>query len=163
MQNDVRLLSQAIDVYAKGFFSQWGINVHNSMSLPGVAQKLAYKYYEKDAVPIYSFGEKFKHVSQDIRSQLYGGCTMVFHRMIDLRPGSVSYPKNAYQSENGKRYKRMTFLDFNSLYPKALSQSLPCGPGLLYSQKGNFFHIKSMHTSEKTSSLMCAEWLEVII
>jgi len=37
------------------------------MSLPGVAEKIAYKFYNEAAVPIYSFGEKFKKYNQEIR------------------------------------------------------------------------------------------------
>ena len=42
--NDVVLLEQCIKAYASGFWDSWKVNIHDNMSLPGVAQgKLANK------------------------------------------------------------------------------------------------------------------------
>jgi len=73
---DVRLLLGAIGAYTAGFLDEHGINVHNFMSLPGVAQYMALKYYNSDAPPILSFGNRFKKYNDEIREQLYGGATM---------------------------------------------------------------------------------------
>ena len=179
--NDVRILLTAIDAYTQGFYTQWQINAHKSVSLPGLAQKLAYKFY--DGIPIFTFGENFKKYNEEIRKQLYGGCTMVFHRLIDLTPNrnilsgpleggeetpekhpsqQRPYPKAAYESQTGKKYKTLSFLDFNSLYPKALSQSMPCGPGLLYEKVGTNFMLKAMTDSGKKWSKLSLEWLEYL-
>ena len=58
------LSSKAIISYAAGFYNQWGINIHDSMSLPGVAEKLAYIHYDETCVPIFSFGENFKKYNE---------------------------------------------------------------------------------------------------
>ena len=64
---DVDILMASIDLYSQGFFDQWGINVHHSLSLPGIAEKLAYKNYPDNCAPIYSFGDQFKKYSTEIR------------------------------------------------------------------------------------------------
>ena len=64
---DVDILIKAIDVYSKGFYDDWGINVHNFISLPGIAQTLAYKSYPDNCAPIYSFGKNFTRYSADMR------------------------------------------------------------------------------------------------
>ena len=61
---------------------------------------------------------------------------MVLHRMIDLGDVDPNKPRAVYFGKNGKKYKRMTFLDFNSLYPYAFEQPLPTGPGLLLCRDG---------------------------
>ena len=64
---DVELLMKSIDMYSEGFYTQWGINIHQFLSLPGIAESLAYKNYPKTCAPIYSFGDKFKKYSNEIR------------------------------------------------------------------------------------------------
>ena len=74
--NDVILLDKCIKKYAKGFYDSWQVNIHEKMSLPGVAQELAFKYYDDDATAIYTFGKKFKDFNEQIRKQLHGGMTL---------------------------------------------------------------------------------------
>ena len=74
--NDVILLDKCIKAYAKGFFDSWGVNIHENMSLPGVAQKLAFQFYDEEATAIYTFGKKFQKYNEEIRSQLHGGMTL---------------------------------------------------------------------------------------
>jgi len=88
---------------------------------------------------------------------------MVLHRCIDLGTPTEKYPKAAYYSDNGEKFQRMVFYDFNSLYPFAFQQNLPTGPGLCLKRQGSYFKLDSMHQSGKQSSLMAIEWLEVII
>ena len=64
---DTQLLMKAIDSYTEGFYQQWKVNIHQSMSLPGIAEKLAYMSYPENCTPIYSFGDQFKKYSVDIR------------------------------------------------------------------------------------------------
>ena len=113
--DDCRLLSQSIDKYSAGFLQDWKVNVHSSMSLPGVAEKIAYTFYNSKAVPIYSFAQKFRDYNIQIRNQLHGGMCMVFHRYIELNPTERVHPKCVYEAKNGQPYKRLVFYDFNSL------------------------------------------------
>jgi hypothetical protein len=48
------------------------------------------------------------------------------------------------------------------LYPEALRQDLPGGPGILFEGSNNVFKMKSMHSSGKKSSLAAVEWLEYL-
>ena len=43
---------------------------------------------------------------------------------------------------------------------QSLSQSLPCGPGLLYTKNGTNFKMVSMRQVGKKSSIASLEWLE---
>ena len=70
--NDCRLLCSSIIKYAEGFLQQWNVNIHQSMSLPGVAERIAYKYFNPKSPPIFSFGEKFGLYNKQIRQQLHG-------------------------------------------------------------------------------------------
>ena len=64
---DADLLIRSIDVYTAGFMKDWKINIHRSLSLPGIAERLAYKKYNVNSPPIYSFGKKHGHLAQDVR------------------------------------------------------------------------------------------------
>ena len=142
---DVRLLRDAISSHAQGYYNQWGVNLHDFMSLPGIAEHIAYKYYDAKAPPIYSFGKMFGDLNAEIRSQLYGGMVMVFHRLICLDHTETNFPESAYKAANNEEFKLLSFLDFNSLYPKGFSQSLPCGPGILFEKRGSQFKPKSLN------------------
>ena len=74
--NDVILLVRCIKAYAAGFFRSWQVNIHEQMSLPGVAQYLAFRYYDEKETAIYTFGKSFKTYNDQIRQQLHGGMTL---------------------------------------------------------------------------------------
>ena len=117
---DCKLLIQSIENYAEGFLTEWGMNIHDCISLPTLAQRLAFEMYNPEAYPIYSFGSKFGFLNTEIRSQLYGGMCQVFHRLQKVRPepyteGEMVLPKSVYCSPDGNQLKKMEFYDFNSL------------------------------------------------
>ena len=90
--------------------------------MPGIAQHIAFKYYDEKCCPVYSFSQKFSELNADIRSQLFGGMTVVLGRAINLNPNPDSrYPASTYQAANGDRFIRMLFVDFNSLYVESLN------------------------------------------
>ena len=74
--NDVILLVECVKSYAQGFFDTWGVNIHEQMSLPGVAQNLAFQFYHEKETAIYTFGKNFKTYNDQIRRQLHGGMTL---------------------------------------------------------------------------------------
>ena len=74
--NDVILLVECVKSYSKGFFDTWGVNIHEQMSLPGVAQDLAFRFYKEKETAIYTFGKNFKIYNDQIRKQLHGGMTL---------------------------------------------------------------------------------------
>jgi hypothetical protein len=119
--NDCWLLQEAIESYGNGFLTDFGVNVHNFMSLPGLAQHIAFKFYDEKAVPIYSFGKDFELYNKEIRQNLDGGLCMVFHRMMVVgeqnftRQNGEELPENALKAPNGKYFKRISSFDFNSV------------------------------------------------
>ena len=135
------------------------------MSLPGIAEFLAYKYYNKDAAPIYSFGQKFSKYNKQIREEgLTGGICIVFCRMLIAginQTMEINYPEAAYKAKNGEFYKSIRSFDVNSLYPFVFQGVLPTGPGIAYEKTGSSFYLTSMHQSGKKSSMECITWLEV--
>ena len=71
---------QAIVCYAEGFFTQWKINIHDSMSLPGIAEKIAYLNFDDSCAPIYSFGGIFKKYNEGI----FRNKKCSYHRRIPI-------------------------------------------------------------------------------
>ena len=66
--NDCHLLCSSIEAYGQGFLADFGVNVHKFMSLPGVAEYVAYTNFDEDSAPIYSFGQQFKKFNEEIRA-----------------------------------------------------------------------------------------------
>ena len=71
-------MAQAIRNYARGYEETFGVNIHDYVSLPGLAQSLAFKFYKNTSAPIYSFGQEFGWLNEEIRENLIGGLNMVF-------------------------------------------------------------------------------------
>ena len=122
---DCKLLILSIEKYAEGFLAEWGINVHECISLPTLAQKLAFKKYDPDAYPLYSFNKKYGFLNAEIRSQLFGGMCMVFHRLQKVRPepfkeNEMFLPKSVYCTPDGSLIKNIELYDFNSLVSRFL-------------------------------------------
>ena len=119
--NDCLLLQKSIEQYAKGFLTDFGVNVHKFMSLPGLAQHVAFKFYDKSAAPIYSFGSSFLAYNNEIRKNLDGGLCMVFHRMMVVgeqnfkRENGKQLPDAAKKAPNGELFQRISSFDFNSV------------------------------------------------
>ena len=121
---DCRLLSASIENYTQGFLDEWGVNVHEFISLPSLAQHLALKKFDPKAYPIYSFNGKFGFLNKEIRSQLYGGMCQVFSRLQKVKPeeschhqspNEAKLPKSVFNTPDGSRIKKIELLDFNSL------------------------------------------------
>ena len=85
--------------------------------MPGIAEHIAYKFYNPEAWPIYSFGANFKTLNEQVRDQLLGGMTLVLHRMVVLKssPEQRTLPSSVYLAPNGEPFQKLLQLDFNSL------------------------------------------------
>lgn len=160
---DVRLLSKSIQNYSEGFWRDFQVNVHQFMSLPAVAETIAYKNYDKKSDPVYTFSNDFKWLNDEVRSSLNGGMCLVLHRLVHVTEGPKIYPDAAYQAKNGEDFQKLLFLDFNSLYPFAVKNELPTGPGLFLRRKNNSnFKIHGMLKTGKKASIESLEWLEFL-
>ena len=71
-----------------------------------------------------------------------------------------AYPRSAFFAANGEKYKFLEFLDFNSLYPFTLQNTLPCGPGILFSRKEDVFSMTCLNSCDKRGSKESLEWLQ---
>jgi len=131
--NDVKLLTGAIDAYATNYLNKFKLPLHSDLSIAKMAQKIALIQYDSTMPPIYSIPPTASSFYKDCRAKLLGGICQVFHRAIYLCENADSrIPKSATTAPNGERYKSLISLDFNSLYPWAVSKDLPLGPGILY-------------------------------
>ena len=119
--NDCWLLQKSIKAYSSGFLNDFGVNVHKFMSLPGLAQHVAFKFYDKTAAPIYSFGRSSQDYNKEIRKNLDGGLCMLFHRMMVVgeqnytRENCAPLPEAAIKAPNEEVFQRISSFDFNSV------------------------------------------------
>ena len=161
---DVKVLVAAIEKYNDGFLTQWGVNVHDYISLPSLAQDLALRFYAGNAYPIYSFPDSHGFLNQEVRAQLNGGMCMCFSR-LQKSGGEMNlakYPPSVYHTPNGQRIQSIESFDFNSLYPTVFQWDQPTGPGIFYRKSGSNFLPESLLKSGKKASMEAVEWLEYI-
>ena len=104
---DCELLMKSIQNYAAGFQEDWNINIHDSMSLPGFAEKLCYRFYDDLSPSIFTFGKSFREFNNEIRKNLNGGMTMVLHRHASLGPIEEDKPREVFFTDSGEKYKRV--------------------------------------------------------
>jgi hypothetical protein len=136
--NDVKLLTGAINAYATNYLTKFKLPLHSDLSIAKMAQKIAFIQYDATMPPIYSIPPTAAFFYNDCRAKLLGGICQVFHRAIYLNEKADSrIPKAATTAPNGERYKSLVSLDFNSLYPWAVSGDLPLGPGIIYTIGSN--------------------------
>lgn len=76
------VLGEAIRKYAAGYEESFGVNIHDYVSLPSLAQSIAFKFYGDNCAPIYSFGQEFGWINEEIRDHLIGGLVMVFKEKV---------------------------------------------------------------------------------
>lgn len=157
---DCRILSDAVKNHCEGFSKDFGVDLHKRLSLPGVAQEIAFRNYDETMNKIYSI--PIPRIKEDIRKFLNGGICLVLHRLIKLNCSDPEVPKAARQASSGKEFKAIKQLDFNSLYPYAFEGDLPTGPGFYLKKIGNSFRLISMDKTGSNISLESLQWLEYV-
>ena len=149
-------LSKAVNQSFSHFFKSFGSDPSWCLSLPTFSQTCLFDAYDKKAPLSYSFSPKMSELRELFRKNLLGGLVNCFHRMTDLMD-TPNIPQSAKIAPNGKRFSRIAFFDFNSLYLYCQELSFPTTPGILFSQvRKNVFRKKIMAPG---NSLMALQWL----
>jgi hypothetical protein len=174
--NDVRILHASIKSFAGKYRDKYKINIHNDLSIAKCSQRLAYKFYDKDAPPIYSCPPSHAFYFRDLRKSLSGGICQVLHRAINVNGSNQGdhIPRAACVGDNGEAYKMLTVLDFNSLYPCIARQEIFTGPGLIYVPEemgygmddfeieDKRFFAEGMFRQRENVSISSIQWLEYL-
>ena len=111
---DTEVLTEAMQKYISSFLGNFGICPNEFVTLPGIAEKILWQYYDNDKFQPYSFNEEFADVSRLIRSQLAGGLSCVFSRHVEVGQGEIKYNPSVYYAENGQRFTQLIAFDVNS-------------------------------------------------
>ena len=103
-----------------------------------MAQSVLFRHYPANCLPVITLGPDYHWLNSELRANLFGGLSAVFHRHVDTsydpnRPISVSH------TPNGSRVKKIQQLDVNSLYPAVMKCDLPVGSGVFYKREGALF------------------------
>ena len=143
---DTYPLAKAINNSFKQFFNCFKMDPSWVVSLPKYAQNCMFQDYDKNEPFCYSFSSTNTEIRKLFRENLLGGLVNVYHRMTDLS-GQQDLPKSAQFSENGDKFTRIQFFDFNALYLYAQRQPFPATPGIHWEfveKRGGFFSKSSM-------------------
>ena len=125
---DVIPLIGAIKSWFSTFQSTFSIDPFLFSSLAAMSQAAMFRLYDEDAPHLHSLPPWKKDFSKKFKSGLIGGLCTVLHRCV-LLDGSDG-PDAAKFAPNGDPYTAVIPYDFNSLYPWALLQDMPTGPGV---------------------------------
>ena len=128
---DCHILQEAWKAYCDLFYEVLGVDVQLYMSLSQLAQTVLFKYYPTGASPVITIGQKFTWLNKEIRSNLCGGLSAVFHRHASIKM-NPHYPKSVFFTPNNSRVRKICQLDINSLYPFTMQDNMPTGSGILY-------------------------------
>ena len=140
---DTKPLLEAIRIWFDGFQDIFDIDPQQYASLPSMSQRAMFKNYDRYSPYLYSLPRWKNDVRQDVRDNIVGGLCTNPHRMCDLRQGSNT-PHSAKFTPNGSRFTSLLAYDFNSLYPWALKEEMPCSPGIHWKlSKNGLFFIKN--------------------
>ncbi|CAG5111063.1 Oidioi.mRNA.OKI2018_I69.chr2.g5399.t1.cds [Oikopleura dioica] len=155
---DCRLLLKSINAYAEGFLQEYGIDIHKKLSLPGLAQQIAFDKYDPDCQNIYSI--PVPELKNDVRKHLNGGICCVQHRLLAINSEDQTLPEAARRAPNGKKIMFIDQQDMNSLYPFTLQNDLPTGPGFHLKKIRKKFKLFSMDRTQTHVSVESIQWLE---
>ena len=73
---DVDLLTEGVNSYCAMFSGEFHTSPLQSMSMPSFASKLSFQLYDKSLTSIFTFGQKYGYLNEEIRaSGLNGGLT----------------------------------------------------------------------------------------
>ena len=139
-------LAQAINNSFCQFFNCFKMDPSWVISLPKYAQNCMFQDYDQNEPYCYSFSSTNSEIRELFRDNLLGGLVNVYHRMTDLSD-QPDLPRSAQFSENGEKFTRIQFFDFNALYLYAQKQPFPATPGIHWKwvdKRGGFFAKGSM-------------------
>ena len=125
---DVLPLVSAIKSWFASYKSTFGIDGYQFASLASMAQASMFGLFDDSSPFLHSLPPWKKELSEKMKSSVVGGLTTNLHRAV-LLDGSVG-PEAAKKAPNGNDYSAIIPFDFNSLYPWALLQDMPTGPGI---------------------------------
>lgn len=152
---DVGPLVKAMSNCFEAFFSNFGMDASQYLSLPTIACNALYKSYDQQCSYIHTFPNEWNHIRQLHRDNIIGGLVSCFHRYINLVDDSG--PKNGRYAPNGDRFTHLIQLDFNSLYGCMQRKQLPTTPGVLWTRYTKTRLKKSVMCTD--ASLKAMQWL----
>ena len=111
---DTEVLAEAMTKYMTSFLQTFQINPNEHITLPSIAERVLWNYYDNKRYQPYSFNQDFGDISKLIRSQLAGGLSCVFARHVEIGDGEIKYQHNVHHASNGNRFRHLIAFDVNS-------------------------------------------------
>ena len=111
---DTEVLADAMVRYSNAFMANFNICPIEYITLPAIAEKVLWNFYDDTLFKPFSFNQEFGDVAALIRSQLAGGLSCVFTRHVEVGAGEMKYDYNVYHAANGHRFTQLIAFDVNS-------------------------------------------------
>ena len=131
---DVVPLISAIKTWFDIYEEVFDIDGFQYASLASMASGAMFKQFDSDAPLLHSLPPWKKNLSDKMKESVVGGLCTTLHRAV-LLDGSDG-PESSKRAPNGDEFSAIVPFDFNSLYPWALLQDMPTGPGIHWCANG---------------------------
>ena len=154
---DVIPLVTAVQNNFSKFWELFGIDPNCHNSLPSMAASAMFNNYDPNMPLCFSFHEKFEDIKNLLCETRLGGITSCMARHVDLSGGTDS-AHNARHVPNGAPATSVISIDANSMYVWSQGQSMPLGPGILWTKNGKRFR-KQLMLGQQQTSMEALKWL----
>ena len=157
---DCVILKQALQGFSDLFHTNLEINPLEHTTLPGMAEKVMWNYFDDKIGGAFSLAER--EINLMIRNSSMGGLTAIIdgrHQEINVDPNDRVYPAKVYTTPNGQTIVKCESLDYNNLYGYSMVMPMPVGHAIHYKLKQNgLFSWQPVQNPDKFS-LDAIEWL----
>ena len=157
---DCVILKEALQSFSKLFQQNLDINPLEHTTLPAMAEKVMWKYFDTKIGGAFSLAER--EINLMIREKSMGGLTAIIdgrHQEINVDPKDRVYDDKVYTVPNGDKAVQMNSEDYNNLYGSGMTDPMPVGHGFHYRLKGNGFFSWNPVKNSDNFSLDAIEWL----
>jgi len=113
--NDTRMLLAIMQKFTEKFVQNFGVDVMSKLSLPGIAESSMWRMFDSRYGHVFSFPPQYKHINEEIRRNITGGPSVVFHRHAETKLNG-QFPPEVSCAPSGERITNISSFDYNALF-----------------------------------------------
>ena len=155
--SDVKPASLALMKQFETYLENFGSYPNHFLGLPSFAKYSMFSLYDESCPHIFTFPDT-SDATKVFREGIIGGLTNVYKRHVTLDENEEAAHAAKY-SKRGKKWKKISFFDINSMYPATFGGKFPTGLGFEWSPSYANRFTKKLMTKRKVS-MESLEWLD---
>lgn len=115
---DTILLTKAFKMYCESFFTNFGVNPLDYLSLPAMAERIMWQHYNKKINCPYTFNDEYSYIHKMIKNNMPGGLATCFSRHVEIQTENEPrvWQDSVYQTPDGSAITKYISYDVNSKF-----------------------------------------------